>query len=464
MSNVRRLTTCTAIVLAGMLASCSEDDVNEGNDPVVPESNTVSLKLISGAEQAGRVKCVAETKAFTKKEKLALVGTILPVEEKADYQWSATAVAFNETGTRAYVTWHSDKQIKNEDKAAKEWGGAVDVFDVEGAKPILKVTALEEKTLKFNHVLYDNATLFLASTSATDGGVVGRIALTEDELSGAEVKAECIGFPGSTVNAVAKYDNGLVAISGHAGTYGTFETNVEAQPYHYENKNNIEAKENVVKILGEYKENFGGKYVTTDEVDGKVYVLYNTENATITEVGNPDVTVTLNVKLASADRAAETYDPVTGEWIVSEKMHDYYGKHVFAVRNGIAYVACGKNGLVVYDIKNNKPICTEKHRTIGVCVDSEYIYAATEIGLQIYDLEYSKDQLHRYAFEVDKYNEDGTPNSEVSPTTGTDERHSPNFVAVNPKTGHIFVAYGQSGVRVYKFRSEEEEKQPEVTE
>lgn len=438
--NVRRLTTCTAIVLAGMLASCS----NEGNDPEQPAvstGNTEILKLISGADQTGRIKHATTTKAFMKWQRLAYVGTIEPVEEKATNDWSATAVAFNADGTKAYVSWHSNRQAKN---PAEVWGGAVDVVDASSLK--LEVTALSD-TLKFNHVLYDGGYLFLASTSARNAGSVGRIALTNDGFA-EKASVDIIGFPGVSVNAVAKANDGnLVAVSGYAGTYAKFAPNIDPQPYYYgkdEGKNLIEATVN---------DKFGGKYVTTDGND--VYVLYNTDNATIEKVGSADKWE-IGVGLVSSLKASESYDVDTKEWLVSSSnKQTYFGKHVFAVKGEKAYVACGKNGLVVYDLNAKKVLCKVALNTIGVCADGDYVYAATEEGLKVYN--WNNGAFDVCAYEVKDY-KDGIPASKDIPTVGTEddeERHSPNFVAVNPKNGEIYVAYGQSGVRVYKFRPEE---------
>ncbi|MDE5612397.1 MAG: hypothetical protein K2I90_10320, partial [Odoribacter sp.] len=344
-------------------------------------------------------------------------------------------------GTKAYVTWHSNRQAKN---PAEVWGGAVDVIETSSLN--LKVTAVSD-LLKFNHVLYTDNKLFLASTSATDAGTIGRIALTNDEFAN-EANVDIIGFPGVSVNAVAKNGNELIAVSGYKGCYGTFAPAAVAKPYYYGDDAEKQA-ENVVTAYG-YDKEFGGKYVTTDE-HGDVYVLHNTTSAQITKIGG--ATVDLGVGLVSAVKVAETYDPITKDWIASSAEKDYYGKHVFAVKDGIAYVACGKNGLVVYDLKNNKRLCEDnkliKAKTTGVCAEGKYVYLATEIGLQVYNWE--GDIFNRHAFEVATYDEaTGKPTSDESPVAGTEERHSPNFVAVNPATEEIYVAYGQSGVLVYK--------------
>ncbi|MDE7375118.1 MAG: hypothetical protein K2M86_07350, partial [Odoribacter sp.] len=343
--NVRRLTTCTAIVLAGMLASCSNDDVK--NDPVQPEETTTeTLKVISGASQKGRVQNFVETRA-SKSTKLKLVAEIAAPKERKDLNWSATAIDFN--GAKAYVTWHSNKQAKN---PAKEWGGAVDVIELNGNDELEISSTAVSKLLKFNHVLYADNKLFLGATSATDAGVVGRISLVNEGIA-EDADIEIIGFPGVSVNAVAKYGKELIAVSGYKGTYGTFAPDAANQPYYDGDK---DKRENVVTDLRPEADdfnNFGGKYVTTDEKE-EVYVLHNTENATITKVETGKSVTLEGISLVSAVKVAETYDPITKEWIPSTDEHNYYGKHVLAVRNGKAYVGCGKNGLVVWDLANNK--------------------------------------------------------------------------------------------------------------
>ena len=369
--------------------------------------------------------------------------------------WSATAVDFN--GAKAYLAWHSNKQAT---KPAEAWGGAVDIIEPDGENELaINVTAMSD-LLKFNHVLYDNNKLFLASTSLTEAGTVGRIVLENGEFE-ENASVDIIGFPGVSVNAVVKAnDDQLVAVSGYAGTYGTFAPNADARSYYY-GEDEEKAKNNVVTALVPYDNDFGGKYVTTDEA-GDVYVLHNTKSAQITKVGGK--TVDLGVGLLSAMKKAESYDPVTEELVFSAAEHDYYGKHVFAVKDGIAYVACGKNGLVVCDVNTGdilwKSADDENEHIVkatGVCVAGNYVYVVTEVGLRVYDWVESKGEkvFHLYAFEVEEY-ENGLPVSNDPAATGTEERHSPNFVAVNPTTNEIYVVYGQSGVRVYKFREVEE--------
>ena len=61
-----------------------------------------------------------------------------------------------------------------------------------------------------------------------------------------------------------------------------------------------------------------------------------------------------------------------------------------------------------------------------------------------------------YASEVEDYI-DGKPveGAGLDASTGPNtKRHSANFVAVNPETKDIYVAYGQSGVFVYRLVEE----------
>lgn len=462
--NVRRLTTCTAIVLAGMLASCSNDDVkNNGDDlkSTVSEGNTETLKLISGANQAGRVELVAKTKATNQERRLEYVGKIKPPKYQADKNWSATAIAFNADGTKAYVTWHSDKQAKN---PATAWGGTVDVIDL--TKEVTEITddditSAHSDVLKFNHVLYDNNTLYLSATSAVNAGTVGRIQLANDVITGNDI--DCINFPGVSVNAVAKKGNDLVAVSGYTGTYGIFAADVFDQETKEINAWNENKEIEDIKTFGGIA-NFGGKYVTTE--GDKTYVLYANNGDTKIKVVGEDAEYKLGVKLLSASKFAEFYDPTTGEWSLTGAENTYYGKHTLAVKGDYAYVACGQvnkeegklGGLLVYDLAKGVAIDSKyqnQYTTTGVCADDKYVYAATGNGLRVYywaesQLKETKGQLvfSEYASEVEKYDENGKPISSGAPTIGDDERHSANFVAVS--NGYIYVAYGQSGVRVYK--------------
>ena len=304
--------------------------------------------------------------------------------------------------------------------------------------------------------------MFLSGNHPTKGGVVARIAL--NDLS----KAEVIGFPGSSVNAVAEYTDGnLIAVSGFKGTYGTFEPDVKEQAYDYLLPDN----NSYLKLFEEADDDFGGKYVVKDD-DGKVYLLRQNgrganDKGQIIDVRN-EKTIDMSVSLLSDNKWAEDYDPETGDWKVEESSGQsvYYGKHVMVVHDGCAYVAAGQNGLYKYNLTSGEETRINKVFTTGLYADDEFLYTAGGSGLRIYQFQ-EDGTLPLYAFEVETYNEQtGAPTSKDAATTGyqTNFRHSPNFVAAHynadKKNTYIYIAYGQSGVRVYKFAKEGEE-QPE---
>lgn len=465
-SKWRNIAICTAIGLTGLFSGCSNDDEKPGKEAEeTPETGKISLQLISGTSQQGRIKTVAGTKALRKSDRLTYVGTITAPQVATDNHWSATAIAFN--GNNAYITWHSDRQASTE---ATKWGGAVDVIDIQSQDaPSLKTTAVSD-SMKFNHVLVYDTKLFLAATHSQTSGAIARIPLSNGEITSSI--AEYIGFPGVSVNAVAPYKDGqLIAVSGHSmGTYATFAPTVEAGPYYYgPNKDKMKTQQEKIKILSQNEtldedglktalKNFGGKYVTADENEN-IYVLYNKpgENAKIQKVSDATV-IDLGTTLKSEGKYAETYDFNTGTWIMVGDKQEYYGKHVFAVKGGYAYVACGKNGLRVFNITNgneteNNEVEGNNTQTTGVCIDGNYLYAASGAGLRVYEIK-ENGQILLYAFEVETYDETtGKPTTKDPAKTGPEtDRHSPNFVAVN--NGYIYIANGQSGVRVYKFTEE----------
>ena len=448
-----------------MLASCTDDALDNGaSNGHGPEadSNVVTMTVLDGASQQGRIYSVPtpDTRAL-KSQRLQYVATIdneiLQAKAKV---WSATSVYLDDEKKQVYVTWHSDKQAHNE---AQTWGGALDIISIANEdKPEMVQTAASADLLKFNHVMKYGDKLFLSGNHPTKGGVVARIAL--NDLS----KAEVIGFPGSSVNAVAEYTDGnLIAVSGFKGTYGTFEPDVKEQDYDYLLPDNNK----YLKLFEKADDDFGGKYVVKGD-DGNVYLLRQNgrganDKGQIIDVAN-EKTIPMSVSLLSENKWAEDYDPETGGWKVEESSGQsvYYGKHVMVVRDGYAYVAAGQNGLYKYNLTSGEETRINKVFTTGLYADDEFLYTAGGSGLRIYQFQ-EDGSLPLYAFEVETYNEQtGAPTSKDAATTGyqTDFRHSPNFVAAHynadKKNTYIYIAYGQSGVRVYKFAKDGEE-QPE---
>lgn len=108
-----------------VLGACSNEDL-PGNPNMPEKQNTVLLKSLDVASQAGRITVNNPTRG-PKAERLQLVAKIAPVEtsDAAQKNWSATAIAVD--GGKAYITWHSNHQATT---AATAWGGAIDEINI----------------------------------------------------------------------------------------------------------------------------------------------------------------------------------------------------------------------------------------------------------------------------------------------------------------------------------------------
>lgn len=465
-----------------MTAACSDDNVVNENPTPDPEpeveSNVVTLQVIDGASQAGRIHMVPQTKAVSgvKKNRLNLVAEIgNPELQDVDKNWSATSVFVeNEEGTShtVYITWHSDRQAND---PAVTWGGALDVVafqeEIKGETVTnisLEDSYYDDNLLKFESVMKSEAAnaLFVSATHATKGAAVVRLPMYSPN------KAEIIGMPGASVNCVAQMNNNLVAVTGFRGTWATFSPDVAAVDYDYENLENNDW----LTLKQDMSDDFGGKYIAVDEA-GRGYVLRTElDKAQILGASSRRVVVDDMAPLLSSNKVGETYDPTTGEWTLGTEESPLQGKHVMVVKDGYAYVGAGLNGLRVYSLSNGKEVKNfdeEKGgpNTTGLCIDGDLLYAATGSGLRVYKM-LGEGQLELYAFEVKEYDENGLPNSNEPPTTiddgtATPGHHFANFVTVlNAENGDkfIFVAYGQDGVRVYKLIPDATGEEEEVTE
>lgn len=421
---IRRFLACVTFVTAGLLVGCQDNDtkIDDGD-------SSESAQFISGAAQGGRIKNAIRTRAFRNNAKLMWVATISAPEKIADKNFSATAVAIKDG--KAYITWHSNEKV-----GASEWGGAIDVVQVKEDRLLELLGTIAHNDLKFNNVLVHGNQLFLSATSAKNGGTVCRINLDNGNLTPESVKSlRNIAFPGNSVNAIAEYNGGLIGVSGYErGTYAVFTP--EFTPKNSYNYDDL-AKNEIQPMTNPFGK-FGGKYVTTDE-NGDAYVLYDSgDGAKIQKVNGP--LLDLEYDLLSQDGNVD-------------------GKHVLAVRNGKAFVGNGKNGLSVCDLSDGWTLLHRDFTTVGIYVDDNYLYTASGSGLRIYkenDDEWNPESFTEYAYEVETYDASGMPTSTKAPELGTDTRHSANFVTVDPANGYIYVAYGKSGVRVYKFRPEDE--------
>lgn len=451
---------CATLMLA---SSCTDDALDNGaNNGQSPEadSNVVTLTVLDGASQQGRIHTPAapDTRAL-KSQRLQYVATIESTKwQDKDHVWSATSVYIDDETKQAYVTWHSDRQATNQ---AQMWGGALDIINIANEdEPQMTRTLASEEDLKFNNVMEYDQKLYLSAMHPRKGGVVARVYLNNP------TEAQLIGFPGSSVNAIAESNMKLMVVSGFKGTYGTVSPDQPATEYDYDNPDN-----NAHLGLGQpMDKNFGGKYVAVDE-SGNAYILRQNgeNNGEIIDVRNPNNPIPMSVSLLSNEKFAEDYNPEAegdDKWTVEgTRKSVFFGKHVMVIRKGIAYVAAGKNGIWKYDLKNNgKETKINGIFATGLYADDEFLYAATGSGLRIYKFNDETGDLPLYAFEVETYDEEdtGAPTSTTAAKTGasTEKRHSPNFVTAhkNGNNTYIYIAYGQSGVRVYKFMKEGEEQ------
>ena len=475
-----------------MIAACSDDNVvNENPTPdPEPEVNEYvgEMQMYDAASQAGRVHVYPQTRAL-KSERLSLVAKVDVPTPQAEYNWSVTSLYLDEAKSLLYATWHSNIQAKTGDKPTV-WGGAFDVYSINlnedpdagditndyFAPEILSMGIADD--MKFEHVMRKGNNLFLSGTQVKNGGGVARVSASEIRNGNFDLQYEIIGFPGSSVNATAVTDdNEIIAISGYTGTFGTFNENIEAGPYQDAEGNN---RAELTLHDAKPRVNWGGKYVTDD---AKYMLRDDTDEAIIIlndeEQHYPNYR--LGYKLLSSERSAEKYEvdengKFLGWDLVDGTEAQKYGKHVLVVKDGYAYVAAGWNGLRVHDLNNNgrevrwqtqDADSGEQNNgpyTTGLFADDDYLYAATSQGLRVYTFK-EDGGLELFAFEVENYDENGAPqrdedgNYQAAPTE-TAERHSCNFVVAaqfRDDYKYIYVAYGKSGIRVYKLNPDAEE-------
>lgn len=431
-----------AAASALVLASCNSEADAPQNSVEDNSNDAISLTTLSPASQAGRIKKVEGTRADNeKKTRLKLFYKIAPVETAASEIWSATGIDFNSTGV--YVSWHSDRQATTQ---AKTWGGAVDVI-TGWPNNLSFAETLVSDSAKFNNVIADGNNLYIPATHAKKGAAIARIVL------GSASEAPIRKLAGTSANSL-EVKNGLIyAVSGYSeGGVFTISKDFTAN-----------GKVKVDTIVS--AENFGGKYIDGDYVlrtDDKAAYIYDIENKVEYNIGAP---------LKSEEKYAEKYDPATGSWTLVGDKATYYGKHTMAVDDDYIYVAGGqatsgsKDGLRVIDKKTMQQVWGNATNTTAVCVDGDYVYAATGAGLRVYK-KFNGKKLELFAFEsVPAVDKDGNAilDSEGNQKyeAGTDA-HSCNYVAV--KDGYIYMANGQSGVYVFELDTtapEQEEKPAE---
>ena len=409
-----------------MLASCSDDINSGGEDTPNRVENALNFKMLDPSLQSGRVSFPGETRG-PKADRLQLVAKITPLTDADQYEWSATGIAFS--GGTAYVSWHSDHQAQT---PAIRWGGALDQISISALQnaDILNVFTRTQElpTAKLNGVVANGSTLYFPMTCYNNGAVVGRMAVNSETV-------DTIAVPGSSVNAVAVEGSTVYAVSGYVGGAYELDFNAAEGPQ-FASVANIPVSET-----------FGGKYIAGG------YVLRTDDNASALVSLSDGTSRSLGAPLKSTEKYAEAYDPAKNEWYPLEgDKSAHFGKHTMAVSDGYIYVGGGKgadkkNGLRVYGSTGETPVWENGTNTTAVCVQGDYVYAATGAGLRVYKkYNASSRELELFAYEVKEYDNDGNAIGHTASTSG----HSGNFVAVDPTTGLIFVAYGQSGVYVFR--------------
>ena len=394
-----------------------------------PQSNTLKLKKLDASSQAGRVVYPGQTRG-QKSDRLQLVAQIAPLGNAAQYNWSATGVSIADNG-RVFVSWHSNRQATEE---ATRWGGAVDEIDVPAlanreGNAMVATYSLDD--YKFNNVVAYGSNLYFPLTSHASGAAVGRMVIGDNQMT-------VLSIPGVSANAIAFNNNDLRVVTGYKG--GVFELPRTAD-WIAEGDNATE-----VTPLVEYNENFGGKYIV-----GNLVLRTDASEATIENLAE-NSSISLGAPLKSNDKYAESYDPETG-WTLGDATAPYYGKHTMAIADGYIYVGGGigeggQNGLRVYDMSGNLK-WQNGTTTTAVTVAGDYVFAATDAGLRVYNKYQEGKDLELFAFQVLNYDENGNAANGASghPEAGINA-NSCNYVAVSDE--YIYLAAGQQGVFVFK--------------
>lgn len=443
------------LFLAGLtslsFAACSSDDGPEspnGGDNQDKEFFAASLSVRHGdnsrinmVSTPAKASSRATTDDIKNWQRLTYNGIINSEVDKAK-AWSATSAIVN--GGKLYVTWHSNKQASTE---ATAWGGAVEAYTLSGMTHDFTATS---DRFKFNHAAISGTDLYLAATDAKSEGSI--VKLSTSDLSSAstiELSDKFSGFPAS-VNAVLPVGSKVYAISGyHYGALGSVSS--------FPNKwhQNQTDKNNYVEMVHNIAQEYGGKYLSTDE-SGNIWALYNAKDAKLVNLATSKE-INLGYELLSDEKYAEKYDYETNTWVVEgTSASKYYGKHTFCVNGNYAYVGCGQNGFRVYDITTGAEVWHNNTHTTAALYYNGLIYTAGGAGLRIYQPTTDSTgavDMKVYAYQVDNYDSNGNPTTSDAAKEGSGLGHSANFVAVDGTT--VYVAYGQDGVKIFNLNTAE---------
>lgn len=163
------------------------------------------------------------------------------------------------------------------------------------------------------------------------------------------------------------------------------------------------------------------KYLVVD--NGQVHVLYLNDRA----VNGSLQTTSFGATLASMSVDAFPAEGTTTS--MQNNVSPVDGKNVIAVDNGVVYACLSKGGLQAGD----EIITFGEERSVnGVAVDDAYIYVANGSYISILDKNTKQVVVER---------------------KGNTKNVSANFVEVKEYNGakYVFVAFGQEGIKVFKF-------------
>ena len=342
------------------------------------------------------------------------------------HKYSATGIAFRDN--LVYLCWHSNPET-NMDYAqgdfspsvdhAEDFGGIVDVINIDSydIKNSLFEQSMENSEFKYNHVIYSDNKLYLATTSFKVGAALSEIALTSDGRFPTldqyeEVRVNLTGY---SANCVERIGDELVTISGYS--------NGGINKFAIDDVSNQEKKN-----INETTEGFQGKYVYYNKTNGKVITLNDTSNG-IVSIYNASMVLENSFQVGSIE-------PIDG-------------KNVCIADDDHIYVCKGNNGFVVYDYAGNMVGGSRKSAN-GVDVDDKYIYLAAGDGLAILDKAstYVGADGNTYNRTIKKFQYTGRGATNV--TDETTVKQSANFVKKGPD-GRIYVAYGMYGLQIYEF-------------
>ena len=164
------------------------------------------------------------------------------------------------------------------------------------------------------------------------------------------------------------------------------------------------------------------------ENDGVVNVLYLNDRAT----GGSTATTSFGATLATMNSQNFPKGEVTTKGMAAN-VSPVDGKNVIAVNNGVVYACLSKGGLQIGEDVITFTDEEDGSRSVnGVTVDDQYIYVANGSYLTVLDKATHKVVVER---------------------KGKTNNVSANFVEVKELNGtkYIFVAFGQDGIKVFKF-------------